>query len=298
MKRRIIVIGKTGQLARALAAQGEGFNCQIESFGREACDLSGSAADVTAFTQTLPPCDGLIIAAAYTAVDAAENDKAAAFQVNGAAPAIFANYCRERAIPMVYVSTDYVFRGRDAKPISPDAPTDPINAYGHSKLAGETAIIDAAVRSIILRTSWVYDGSGKNFLTTMLSLGATRDSVNVVMDQIGRPTYAGHLAAACLQALNKLIDTPSLQGGVYHVTGSGEAISWAEFAKGIFAATQDSRAHDVHVTSIPTSDYPTRAKRPAYSVLDIDAFERVFNMTLPSWQSGLEAALNEWREGQ
>ena len=295
MKRHVVVIGKTGQLARALIDRADSFNCQIEAYDREACDLSASVAEISAFADKLSQCDGIIIAAAYTAVDAAEDDKDEAFQVNGAAPDIFARLCRDRSIPLIHVSTDYVFQGDSKTPITVDAPTDPINVYGLSKLEGETAIMASGARAAILRTSWVYDGRGKNFLTTMLRLGETRHQLSVVADQIGRPTYAGHLADACLIALSALMDKPQLQGGIYHVSGTGPEISWADFATAIFAATKDTRGHVVTVTPIPTLDYPTPAKRPAYSVLDNTSFEQAFNTRLPEWKEGLAAALVEWR---
>jgi len=293
--RHIIVIGKTGQLARALTEQAAAFDCTVQSYDREACDLSASAAEIGAFAEKLPQCAGLILAAAYTAVDAAEDNEALALQVNAAAPEVFAKLCRARDIPMVHISTDYVFSGQGKAPIRPDTPTDPINVYGRSKLAGEAAIVNLGARAVVLRTSWVFDGGGQNFLTTMLRLGETRDTLSVVADQIGRPTYAGHLAQACLVALEKLIEDTNFQGGIYHISGSGAPISWAEFAQTIFVATQDTRAHDVKVEATPSSDYPTRARRPAYSVMDISAFERDFEMKLPSWEDGLAAALNKWR---
>jgi len=295
VSRHVIVIGKTGQLARALAAAEIGLDWHITFYDREACDLSASIAEIGAFAENLPPCDGLIMAAAYTAVDAAEDNEALAKQVNARAPEVFAKLCRARSIPMVHISTDYVFSGQDNLPINPDAQTSPINAYGRSKLAGETAMINSGARAVILRTSWVFDGIGKNFLTTMLRLGDTRESLQVVSDQIGRPTYAGHLAQACLGALNKLIEDIDFQGGTYHISGRGAAISWAEFAQAIFDATQDKRGHKVSIEAISSSDYPSRAKRPAYSILDISAFERDFNMAFPSWKDGLAAALNQWR---
>jgi len=298
MTKRVIVIGKTGQLARALMRESSRFNCQITAYGREDCDLSASVSKIKAFAENLPPCDGIIIAAAYTAVDAAEDDEATAFQVNAAAPEIFAKYCAARATPLVHISTDYVFSGEAVLSIKPNVQAAPINAYGRSKLAGEIAIANSKANAVILRTAWVFDGIAKNFLTTMLRLGAMREQITVVADQIGRPTYAGHLAQACLRALIKLIDTPNFQGGIYHVSGSGAEISWAGFAEAIFAATHESRAHKVIVKPIASDDYPTPAKRPAYSVLNISAFEQEFQMKMPDWKVGLEAALGEWHSLQ
>jgi len=296
MTRHIVVIGKTGQLARALSAKAGQLGYEVTSYGREACDLSASEDEIRAFAKTLPQCEAIIMAAAYTAVDAAEDDIDAAFQVNGVAPGVFAELCHARSIPIIHVSTDYVFAGNAKAPLKPDEPTDPINAYGRSKLAGEQAVLKSGARAAILRTSWVFDGTGKNFLTTMLRLAQTRDQLSVVADQIGRPTYAGHLAGACFAALNMFIENERLQCGIYHVSGTGPEISWADFAKAIFSATKDTRAHVVNVTPIPSSDYPTPAKRPAYSVLDTSDFEQSFNMVLPSWHDGLTAALQAWHQ--
>lgn len=293
MMRRVIMIGKTGQLALALSKRAENFGVDITAYDREACDLSASAAEITAFAKALPECSGIIIAAAYTAVDAAEDDAATALQVNAAAPEIFSKLCVERDIPLVHLSTDYVFNVAANKPIKPDAHTDPINAYGRSKLAGEVAIVTSGARAVILRTSWVFDATGKNFMTTMLRIGRAQDNISVVADQIGRPTYAGHLADACLTALNKLMDDRFYQGGIYHATGAGTAVSWAGFAKAIFKSTKLNRGYDVTITPIAASSYPTRAKRPHYSVLDISAFEAEFGLFMPHWQDGLRQALTD-----
>jgi len=295
MAATLIVIGKTGQLARALVSQATLFGYDILAFGRDDCDLSASRAKIEEFAQKLPECDGILLAAAYTAVDAAQDDEVTAIQVNAVAPQVFAQLCAARNIPLVHVSTDYVFAGTGNTPLTPDMPTDPINIYGRTKLAGESAIIAAHRRAVILRTSWVFDGTGKNFMTTMLRLGQTRKSLSVVADQIGRPTYAGHLAFACLTALTALINDTKRGSAIYHVSGSGEAISWADFAKAIFAKTSDEREFEVSVTPIPSSEYPTPAKRPNYSVLDIQDFEGAFEMKLPDWQIGLDAAIDEWK---
>ncbi len=290
----VLVIGKTGQLARALISRAGDHGVKISAFGRSDCDLSTSAKLVENFAKSLPICDGIIIAAAYTAVDAAEDDIDTSQRVNADAPKIFAHECAERGIPLVHISTDYVFPGDGKTPLKPSNSTDPINAYGASKLAGEKAIEDIQIRAAILRTSWVFDGHGKNFMTTMLSLAQTRDKLNVVADQIGRPTYAGHLADACLITMKKFIKEPSFQGGTYHISGSGPEISWADFANAIFAKAVNNLPHTMHVTPIPSIEYPTPAKRPSYSVMDITLFETTFGYKTPDWQSGLDEALAEW----
>lgn len=290
----ILIIGKTGQLARALAQRASAHKIDAAFYGREDLDLSAPDDDIIDFLARLPKCDGIIIAAAYTAVDKAETDKDTAYRVNCAAPEHIARACALRNIPLVHVSTDYVFSGLSSEPFRVDDETDPINAYGASKLAGEQAIAKTGARSAILRTSWVFDGLGKNFMTTMLRLGQTHDALNVVSDQIGRPTYAGDLADACLAAMKKLIGDKSFQGGIYHVTGAGPAVSWAGFAQSIFKQFEVELGRRVTVKPIPASQYPTPAKRPSYSVMDIRQFVEDFSYPIPSWSDGIKSAKIEY----
>lgn len=283
---RLAVIGSTGQLARALKKHAP----KAVFYGRDALDLTAGPSDITAFIQALD-VDAVIIAAAYTAVDKAETDKDTAFAVNAAAPAIIAKTCADKNIALIHVSTDYVFNGQGVTPYPTDAPTDPLGVYGCSKLKGEQAVMSANPKAAVVRTSWVYDGTGANFFDTMLRLGETRDTVSVVHDQIGRPTFAGHLARAILDML------PAVQSGaargLYHISNSGAPISWADFARAIFDITIDHRGHNVTVKNIPTREYPTPAARPAYSVLDTTKFEAQFG-ALPDWQGGLKEAYKEW----
>ena len=287
----ITVIGQTGQLARALISRASDYSVTLQTYGRDDLDLTQSAASIETFIDGLKT-DGVIIAAAYTAVDEAESDSDTAFLVNGRAPAAIARACARRDIPLVHVSTDYVFKGKASTPYRPMDKTNPINAYGRSKLAGEQAVTEAHKRAAIIRTSWVFNGTGKNFMTTMLRLGQTHDSLSVVSDQMGRPTYAGHLAESCLKLVKALRDNRQAQR-FYHVSGSGEAISWADFARAIFERAADALPHAVSVTDIPSSDYPTPAPRPAYSVLDISNYEAQFG-ALPDWREGLEQAFKDW----
>ncbi len=294
---KLAIIGKTGQLARALARRSVEHGISVECYGRDDCDLGAPPEVITDFISGLMKgheCDGVIIAAAYTAVDAAEDDYETALAVNGAAPAAIAKACAARNMPLVHVSTDYVFNGQADKPYKVDDPIDPINAYGRSKYVGERAVLEAHSRAAVLRTSWVFDGTGKNFMTTMLRLGAARDSLSIVGDQIGRPTYAGHLADACLATIKVLSQSEYKQAaGLFHVSGTGTAISWAEFARAIFEQASEHLPHSVAITPIPTSDYPTPAKRPAYSVLDCSRYDSAIN-TLPDWTVGLKEAYKEW----
>lgn len=288
---KIAVIGKTGQLARALAAAIESSD-DIEAvfYGRDALDLTSDAKTISAFIESLS-VEAVIIAAAYTAVDKAETDQDAAFAVNAAAPAIIAKACAAKNIALLHVSTDYVFNGTAKHPYAVDAPIEPLGVYGRSKADGEAAVLAAHPKAAIVRTSWVFDGSGANFFNTMLRVGAARESLTVVSDQLGRPTYAGHLARTMMDMLPALIGGTA--SGLYHVTGTGDVISWADFARAIFDINAGHRDHKVTVTDIPSSEYPTPAARPAYSALDTSKYESQFG-ALPDWQSGLKEAYKEW----
>jgi len=285
---RIAVIGKTGQLAQALLFQGEALGHEIIALGRDALDLASPASEIETAIAGLPSgLDTLIIAAAFTHVDGAETQPDLAYAVNATAPAVIARSCAKLDIPLIHVSTDFVFDGEADMPYMPDDDTDPLSVYGASKLDGELAILEAGARALIFRTSWLYDGEGRNFLTTMLNVAKDGGPISVVDDQFGRPTFAGHLALAILKAADIFAQEADLETSIYHVTNGGEPVSWAGFAKAIFKA----KGLPIKVDDIPTSDYPTPAERPAYSVLDTDSFERTFRHPLPDWQAGLRAAL-------
>lgn len=288
MSLRVAIIGKTGQLARALRLEGEDLGHEIIALDRDALDLTSPPNEIETAIAALPSgLDALILAAAYTDVDGAETHPDLAYAINATAPAVIARTCARLDIPLIHISTDYVFDGENDVPYLPDDDTDPLGVYGASKLDGELAVLGSGARALILRTSWLYDGLGKNFLTTMLRLAEERDLIAVVDDQIGRPTYAGHLAEAIFKAVDMFSEEPDMETTYYHITNGGEPVSWAGFAKAIFAATQK----DIDIDNIPTSDYPTNAERPAYSVLDTDNFERTFQHPMPDWQAGLRAAL-------
>ncbi len=288
MSLRIAVIGKTGQLARALLYEGEELGHEVIALGRDTLDLTFTASQIEATIAALPSgLDALILAAAYTNVDGAETKPDLAYTVNATAPAIIARCCAKLDIPFIYISTDYVFDGEADIPYQPDDDTDPLGVYGASKLDGELAVLESGARALILRTSWLYDGVSRNFLTTMLDLAKSGNQISVVDDQIGRPTFSHHLALAILKSANVFSQQPDIETSIYHVTNGGEPVSWAGFAKAIFKA----KGIGIKVDDIPTSDYPTAAERPAYSVLDTDSFERRFQHPLPEWQAGLRAAL-------
>lgn len=288
---KIAVIGKTGQLARALAkcVKLDG-NIDAAFYGRDALDLILDGQTISAFIENLS-VDAVIIAAAYTAVDKAETDHDTAFAVNASAPGFIAKSCALKNMALLHVSTDYVFNGTANKPYDVDASIQPLGIYGRSKADGEAAVLAAHPKAAIVRTSWVFDGVGANFFNTMLRVGAARDSLTVVNDQWGRPTHAGHLARAIIDMLPALIGGKA--PGLFHVTGTGPVISWADFARAIFDISHSHRDHSVTVTNIPSSDYPTPAARPAYSALDTSKYESQFG-ALPDWQSGLKEAYKEW----
>jgi len=269
MSLRIAIIGKTGQLARALRLEGEELGHEIIALGRDALDLTASPSEIEAAILGLPSgLDALILAAAYTDVDGAESNTSLAYAINATAPAIIARACAQHDIPLIHISSDYVFDGENDVPYMPDDDTDPLGVYGASKLDGELAVLESGARALILRTAWLYDGSGKNFLTTMLRLAET-------------------LAESIFKAIDGFAQEPDIPTTIYHITNGGEPVSWAGFAKAIFKAAN----RDVTVDNIPSSDYPTAAERPTYSVLDTDSFERTFRHPMPDWQTGLRAAL-------
>ena len=276
----ILVFGKTGQVARELQQLGT-----VMALGREEANLSDPQACADAIRHHSP--DAVINAAAYTAVDQAEDEEAVATVINGDAPTAMAKACTELGIPFVHISTDYVFEGTGKDPWQPQDQTAPQNAYGRSKLAGETGIADSGGTYAILRTSWVVSAYGTNFIKTMLRLSATRDVLNIVGDQIGGPTPARDIAMVCLQIAEQLIQEPS-NSGIYHFSGTPD-VSWADFARAFFEQAEKS----VTVTPIPTRDYPTPAQRPLNSRMDCTATKQVFGIERPDWVTGLKTILDD-----
>ncbi len=280
---KLLVFGQTGQVARELIRRAPA-GVTIESLGRDRADLSDPS--VCADAIMLSDADAVINAAAWTAVDRAETEEAAATVVNGAAPAAMARAAARHGIPFLHISTDYVFDGTGDQPFAPDHPTAPLGAYGRSKLAGEHGVQSAGGAHLILRTSWVVSAHGANFVKTMRRLGGERAVVNVVCDQIGGPTPAAAIADALFTAARDMIGGHT--GGTHHFSGAPDC-SWADFARAIMAGA----GHSCAITDIPTSQYPTPAKRPNNSRLDCSAFARDFGIDRPDWQSGLTAILKE-----
>ncbi|UWQ61089.1 dTDP-4-dehydrorhamnose reductase (plasmid) [Leisingera caerulea] len=279
----ILVFGKTGQLARELAAYDN-----VTCLGRDQADLSHPAACAAAIRQAQP--QAVINAAAYTAVDKAEEEEALATVINGAAPGAMAAACAEIGIPFVTLSTDYVFDGSGEAPWQPGEATAPLNAYGRSKLAGEDAVRAAGGTYAVLRTSWVVSCHGNNFVKTMLRLGKDRERLTIVADQIGAPTPARDIAAACLEIARQLQQDPG-KSGTYHFAGAPQT-SWAGFAREIFARA----GVDCAVEDIPTAEYPAPAARPLNSRLDCAALETVFGIPQPDWRLGLDDILKDLGE--
>ncbi|MEW2915247.1 dTDP-4-dehydrorhamnose reductase [Leisingera sp. JC11] len=278
-----LVFGETGQLARELAAQG-GTVC----LGRDLADFTDPYGPVARVEDT--GANAVIIAAAYTAVDKAESEENLATTVNAEAPGAIARACAARGLPVVYVSTDYVFDGSGEAPWQPGDATAPVNAYGRSKLAGEEAVRAAGGAFAILRTSWVVSAHGTNFVKTMLRLGKERERLTIVADQTGAPTPARDIAAACLEIARQLQADPE-KSGTYHFTGQPET-SWADFAREIFARAGVA----CEVENIPTSAYPTPAARPLNSRLDCTSLETVFGIPQPDWRLGLKDILKDLGE--
>jgi len=276
----VLVFGKSGQVATELQRHPD-----VLALGRDAADLSDAEACAAAIRAHRPKA--VINAAAYTAVDRAESEEAQAFRVNAEAPAAMARACAALGVPFVTISTDYVFDGAGTEPFAPDAPTGPLGAYGRSKLAGEEAVRAAGGAQAILRTSWVFSAHGANFVKTMLRLSETRDTLNVVSDQIGGPTPARAIAEACLRMAAQLAHDPGASG-TYHFAGAPDT-SWADFAREIFARA----GRTTTVTPIPTTDYPTPACRPLNSRLDCRTTEAVFGIARPDWRRALTQTLTE-----
>ena len=280
---KLLVFGQTGQVARELIRRAPG-GVVVEPLGRDRADLSDPSTCADAIM--LSDADAVINAAAWTAVDKAETDEAAATVINGAAPAAMARACARHGIPFLHISTDYVFDGAGTVPFATDHPTAPLGAYGRSKLAGEHGVQSAGGAYLILRTSWVVSAHGANFVKTMRRLGADRETLNVVADQIGGPTPAADIADALLTAARAMIDGHT--GGTHHFSGAPDS-SWADFARAIMAGAGLA----CQITDIPSSAYPTPAKRPQNSRLDCSAFMREFGIVRPDWRSGLAAILKE-----
>lgn len=276
---KTLAFGRTGQVATELQLRAD-----VIALDRHAADLNDPTACAAAIHAHKP--DVVINAAAYTAVDRAEEDAATAQKVNADAPAAMARACTERGIPFLHISTDYVFDGSGTTPWKVDDPIAPLGVYGATKAAGEAAVRAAGGAHAILRTSWVFSAHGANFVKTMLRLSETSDTLSVVNDQIGGPTPAGGIADALLIMARAMVG--GQKGGTYHYAGA-PAVSWECFARETFAAA----GRPVTVTGIPTTDYPTPAKRPINSRLDCSLLQTDFDITPPDWKTDLAKIVSE-----
>ncbi|MEP7165731.1 MAG: dTDP-4-dehydrorhamnose reductase [Ferruginibacter sp.] len=279
--KNILVTGANGQLGmefRAIAKDHPAFNFLFAS--KDELLITDLASVESYFSQN--KIDHCINCAAYTAVDKAESEKDIAFENNGTAVGNLAAVCKKKEASFIHISTDYVFNGESPEPYKETTETDPVNVYGASKLSGETEAIKNNPATIIIRTSWVYSSHGKNFVKTMLRLMCEKESISVVNDQVGCPTYANDLAVAIM----KIIVKKDPQPGIYNYSNKG-VISWYEFA---LAIKEISKSKCV-VDPVPSSQYPTPAKRPAYSVMDTTKIQQVFNIEIPFWKDSLEKCM-------
>ena len=288
---RIFLAGERGQLARAAAriyaARGDAIVCA----GRSTTDVTDRTAVASAVATFRP--DLVVNSAAYTAVDRAEDEADEAFRVNCDGAANLAAAARAANVPIIHISTEYVFDGTNPNPYREDDAPHPLGVYGRSKLAGEQAVAAEAAHHVILRTSWVVGPDGKNFLTTMLRMAGERDEIDVVDDHWGCPTFASDLAAAVATVGDKLISTRerSRLAGIYHASGAGET-TWCRFARAIMAGSAARGGPRCRIRAIATGQYPTRARRPANSRLDCSKLLADFGVRFPDWTVALDACLD------
>ena len=287
---RIAILGAQGQVGRA-ALNILGTESSI-ALSRNQADLCRVSLLLEALEKYNP--DAVFNAAAYTQVDLAEKEAELARNINSEAPAALARWCAKRDIPFVHFSTDYVFSGEGTTPWREEDRIAPLSIYGQTKAEGEKAIQEAGGRFLIFRTSWVYDAHGKNFLNTMLKLGKDRETLKIVNDQYGAPTFAPDLAGGALEALTQSLEMSSFPSGIYHLCNEGET-TWYQFAQAIFDLAKE-RGIPLKIQElipIPSSEYPTPARRPQNSRLSTEKFYTTFGFRLPSWQNGLEMCIRE-----
>lgn len=277
----ILVFGGTGQVGRALAR----LEPRARLLGRTEAPLDDPDALVRAIARAAP-VSAIVNAAAWTAVDAAEDHPGAAARANADAPGVIGREAARLGLPMVHLSTDYVFDGSGSRPWRPEDAPAPLGVYGATKRAGEEAVLASGAPAVILRTSWVFSAHGTNFVRTMLRLSETRDRLRVVSDQIGGPTSAAAIADATLRILDGL--AAGARPGIYHFSGAPDT-NWADFARAIFRRA----GRTVTVTDIAAADYPTRARRPLNSRLDCSTTRDVFGIARPDWRADLDAVLAE-----
>jgi len=285
---RLAVTGKNGQVVSALQALA-GPGLEIVALGRPELDLARPDTVFKALREAKP--DVVVSAAAYTAVDKAESEPDIAFAVNRDGAEAVARAANDIGVPIIHISTDYVFDGTKTTAYVENDPTGPASVYGRSKLEGEHAVSENTENYAILRTAWVYSEYGSNFVKTMLRLSESRDEVNVVADQFGCPTSANDIAVAIVSIAKRLATDPAPHlRGVFHMSGTGET-NWAGFAKQIFEFSAENGGKSMIVNDITTAQYPTPARRPSNSRLDCSKLEEVYGIRLPEWQTSTRAVM-------
>ena len=293
---RILVLGREGQVARSLAERAQHHHdCEIGFVGRPEFDLESEETVARAITANRP--DVIVNAAAYTAVDRAEADGETAHRINAIGPALIAREAKRAGARLVHLSTDYVYDGQSPAPYTEGAAVNPINVYGKTKLLGEEGVrAELPDEHIIVRTSWVYSPFGSNFVKTMLALAGTRETVNVVGDQVGSPTSALDLAEGLLAAIARWRIDPVLGlGETYHVAGAGQT-SWAGLAERIMDVSRDCGGRSARIVPISTAEYPTAAARPRFSILDSGKFRSTFDYACPPWEAAVSQVVSRLAE--
>ncbi|KQT54153.1 dTDP-4-dehydrorhamnose reductase [Aureimonas sp. Leaf454] len=287
---KLLVTGRDGQVARSLQAL-SGPDIDVVALGRPLLDITDRASVERAIAEHRP--DVVVSAAAYTAVDKAESDVEAAFAVNRDGAAHVAAVAAAANLPLLHLSTDYVFPGIKSDPYVESDATGPSSIYGRSKLEGEEAVLRAHSEAVVLRTAWVYSPYGNNFLKTMLRLAGDRDRLRVVGDQMGTPTYAPDIAQALVVVARQVLARSgrAADAGIFHMVATG-ATNWAGFATEIFRQSAERGGPSAEVEAITTADYPTPARRPPNSRLDTTKFETTFAHALPHWQDGIRRCLD------
>ena len=287
---RLVVTGRHGQVAQSLLERAAALNVDVHAAARPDIDLARPAELERALIDLAP--DAIVNAAAYTAVDRAESEPDLAYGINALGAEAVARAAKRLGIPVIQLSTDYVFDGKLDRAYREDDPTDPLGVYGDSKLRGERAVAAANGNHVILRTGWIYSPFGSNFARTMLALANEREEISVVSDQLGAPTNALDLADGIIAIARNLLDRPAATElrGVFHITGGGET-NWAGFAAAILAASAAAGGPAARVMPIATSDYPTAARRPANSRLDNSRLAGIHGVRLPCWKQSLQGCI-------
>ena len=274
---KVLVTGSNGQLGNEMRRVATEACAEHEFIFTDVAELD--ITDAAAVLEAAKGVGAIVNCAAYTNVDAAEDNEETAHLINATAAANLAAAAKAEGALLIHVSTDYVFGGDGNTPRTEDLPTSPLGAYGRTKLAGEQAILDSGCRSVIIRTAWLYSIHGKNFVKTMLGLMANRPSLNVVFDQVGTPTYAGDLA----DVIGAILNTPAPAEGIYHYSNEG-VCSWYDFAVAIGQLTgSPCVVHPCH-----SSEFPSKVERPAFSVLDKTKIRTTFNLSIPHWHASLK----------